>query len=281
MAAEPQLLEAAGMVYGEAVVWCWLRWGGGCGGEGGGSSGGWWRLVLTSAGVVWRRRRLVAVCFLIVGNASREVAGGGSTVMLMVAVVERAAVGGEMVTMASGGAWCSQGRTAWEEWPGIFLGKMEEEDDVVDINPLFDEVLEDIKSKDSYVSKLDEPALLVAPLSDTNEDECFDPGGDIDVIDAFLAIDVSKDFEDDYYDSEGDIIYLENLLIKDTISNLSPEVFFNHEPKCLTDEPEHDNLTRLPRILKTLVLVVLSIVHSILNPSHAYIWESDILDLID
>ncbi|GKE30885.1 hypothetical protein Tco_1446269 [Tanacetum coccineum] len=37
----------------------------------------------------------------------------------------------------------------------------------------------------------------------------------------------------------------------------------------------------LPRILKTLVLVVLSIVHSIFNPSHAYIWESDILDLID
>ncbi|GJZ25261.1 hypothetical protein Tco_0562720 [Tanacetum coccineum] len=52
MAAEPQLLEAAGMVYGEAVVWCWLRWGGGCGGEGGGSGGGWWRLVLTSAAVV-------------------------------------------------------------------------------------------------------------------------------------------------------------------------------------------------------------------------------------
>ncbi|GKA48530.1 hypothetical protein Tco_0741488, partial [Tanacetum coccineum] len=87
----------------------------------------------------------------------------------------------------------------------------------------------DIKSKDSYVSKLDVPVLLVAPLSDTNEDECFDPGDDIDVIDAFLAIDVSKDFEDDYYDSEGDIIYLENLLIKDTIYDLSPEVFFNHE----------------------------------------------------
>ncbi|GJV09376.1 reverse transcriptase domain-containing protein [Tanacetum coccineum] len=37
----------------------------------------------------------------------------------------------------------------------------------------------------------------------------------------------------------------------------------------------------LHRILKTLMLVVLSIVHSILNPSHAYIWEFDILDLID
>ncbi|GKF49802.1 hypothetical protein Tco_0143053, partial [Tanacetum coccineum] len=37
----------------------------------------------------------------------------------------------------------------------------------------------------------------------------------------------------------------------------------------------------IARIMKTLVLVVLSIVHSIFNPSHAFIWESDILDLID
>ncbi|GJU45523.1 reverse transcriptase domain-containing protein [Tanacetum coccineum] len=32
--------------------------------------------------------------------------------------------------------------------------------------------------------------LLVTPLSDANEDECFDPGGDIDEIDAFLDIEV-------------------------------------------------------------------------------------------
>ncbi|GJZ75637.1 reverse transcriptase domain-containing protein, partial [Tanacetum coccineum] len=37
----------------------------------------------------------------------------------------------------------------------------------------------------------------------------------------------------------------------------------------------------IARILKAHVLVVLSIVHSIFNPSHAYIWEYDILDLID
>ncbi|GKD93049.1 hypothetical protein Tco_1372886 [Tanacetum coccineum] len=41
------------------------------------------------------------------------------------------------------------------------------------------------------------------------------------------------------------------------------------------------SLRRIARILKTLMLVVLSIVHSILNPSHAYIWESDIRYLID
>nr|GEU84572.1 hypothetical protein [Tanacetum cinerariifolium] len=47
-----------------------------------------------------------------------------------------------------------------------------------DVNPLFYEVSENIESKDSYDSNLDEPDLLVTPLSDVNEDECFDPGGD-------------------------------------------------------------------------------------------------------
>ncbi|GKB01410.1 hypothetical protein Tco_0829454 [Tanacetum coccineum] len=65
-----------------------------------------------------------------------------------------------------------------------------------DVNPLFDVVLEDIKSKDSYVSNLDELALLVTPLSDANEDECFDPGGDFDEIDAFLDIDVKDGYHD-------------------------------------------------------------------------------------
>ncbi|GJW32018.1 hypothetical protein Tco_0052050 [Tanacetum coccineum] len=80
-----------------------------------------------------------------------------------------------------------------------------------DVNPLFDEVLENIESKDSYVSNLDEPDLLVTPLSDANEDECFDPGGDIDEIDAFLDMDISTDIKNGYHDSEGDIIYLERL----------------------------------------------------------------------
>ncbi|GJW10387.1 hypothetical protein Tco_1576214 [Tanacetum coccineum] len=63
-----------------------------------------------------------------------------------------------------------------------------------DVNPLFDEVLEDIENienKDSYVSDLDEPALLVTPLSDFNKDECFDPGGDIDEIEFLLHRDLS------------------------------------------------------------------------------------------
>ncbi|GJV37535.1 hypothetical protein Tco_1410012 [Tanacetum coccineum] len=60
-----------------------------------------------------------------------------------------------------------------------------------DVNPLFDEVLENIESKDSYVSNLDESALLVTPLSDFNEDECFDPGGDVDDIELLLHHDPS------------------------------------------------------------------------------------------
>ncbi|GKD09071.1 hypothetical protein Tco_1188756, partial [Tanacetum coccineum] len=42
-----------------------------------------------------------------------------------------------------------------------------------DINPLFNETLEDVESKDSNVSNFDEPILLNTPLFD--EDECFDP----------------------------------------------------------------------------------------------------------
>ncbi|GJW87200.1 hypothetical protein Tco_0162540 [Tanacetum coccineum] len=55
-----------------------------------------------------------------------------------------------------------------------------------DVNPLFDEVLENIESKDSYVSNLDEPALLVTPFFDANEDECFDPSGNVDEIEFLL-----------------------------------------------------------------------------------------------
>nr|GFA61082.1 hypothetical protein [Tanacetum cinerariifolium] len=92
-----------------------------------------------------------------------------------------------------------------------------------DVNPLFDEILEKIESKDSYDSNFDEPDLLVTPLSDFNKDECFDPGGDFDEIDAFLDIDTSTNVKDGYHDSEGDIIYLESLLTNKTIPSLLSE----------------------------------------------------------
>ncbi|GKD02731.1 hypothetical protein Tco_1177705, partial [Tanacetum coccineum] len=51
-----------------------------------------------------------------------------------------------------------------------------------DINPLFDEVLEDIECKDSYDSNLDESIFLITPLSDSNKDECLAPGDDIEIL---------------------------------------------------------------------------------------------------
>ncbi|GKF46561.1 hypothetical protein Tco_0136363, partial [Tanacetum coccineum] len=169
-----------------------------------------------------------------------------------------------------------------------------------DINPPFDEVLEDIECKDSYDSNLDKSTFLVTPLSNSKKDECltpgddiefllyhdpsthmksivfileglindppleenddlfdlecktndwkrilydalideaecFDPGGDNDEIDAFLAIKVTMYIEG-YFDSEGDVIYLQSLLSNDTNHNLSPEVFFYHEPQHIENE---------------------------------------------
>ncbi|GJZ77484.1 reverse transcriptase domain-containing protein [Tanacetum coccineum] len=104
-----------------------------------------------------------------------------------------------------------------------------------DINPLFDEELEDIECKDSYDSNLDKSTFLVTPLSDSNKDECLTPGCDNDEIDAFLAIKVPT-YIKGYYDSEGDVTYLESLLCEDTTHNLYPEVFFDHEPPQLRNE---------------------------------------------
>nr|GEW92170.1 hypothetical protein [Tanacetum cinerariifolium] len=101
-----------------------------------------------------------------------------------------------------------------------------------DVNPLFDEVLEDIESKDSNDSNRNEPALLVTLLIYSNEDECFDPGGDVDEINAFYH---PSDFEDGYYDSEGDVRYLESLLSDDTTPNSPPEVFINRDLRSLSD----------------------------------------------
>ncbi|GJU59363.1 reverse transcriptase domain-containing protein [Tanacetum coccineum] len=96
-----------------------------------------------------------------------------------------------------------------------------------DINPLFNEILEDVEHKDSNVSNFDELVLLNTPLFD--EDECFDSGGDINKIDDFL---------DDYNDSEGDVLEI----FHNTTHNLFPEVFFDHDPRSLKDEPDNDDL---------------------------------------
>nr|GEX90217.1 hypothetical protein [Tanacetum cinerariifolium] len=117
-----------------------------------------------------------------------------------------------------------------------------------DVNPLFDEVLENIESKDSYDFNLDEPDLLVTSFFDVNEDECFNPRGDFDEIDAFLDIDTSTDVKDGYQDSEGDIIYLERLLANETIPSLPSEVFLDHDTKSIKDEIAIDDSKNMIKI---------------------------------
>ncbi|GJS55112.1 reverse transcriptase domain-containing protein [Tanacetum coccineum] len=106
------------------------------------------------------------------------------------------------------------------------------------INPLFYEMEEDVENENSNVSTSNEPVLFNTSFPD--KDEYFDPGDDIDEIDTFLAMEVSTNIEEGYYDSEGDVIFLENLLSNDTTHNLSPEVFFDHEPQ--QNKPENDTL---------------------------------------
>ncbi|GKC95920.1 hypothetical protein Tco_1161362, partial [Tanacetum coccineum] len=50
---------------------------------------------------------------------------------------------------------------------------------------------------------------------------------------------VSMDIENGYHDSEANIIYLESLHIDDTIPNLPPKVFLDHDPKNLKDKPDN------------------------------------------
>ncbi|GJZ59859.1 reverse transcriptase domain-containing protein [Tanacetum coccineum] len=97
------------------------------------------------------------------------------------------------------------------------------------VNPLFNEMDEDVENKNSNVLDSDEPVLLNTPLSD--KVECFAPENDIDEIDAFLAMEVSSNVEEGYFNSEGDVTFLENLLNDDTTHNLAPEVISDHEPE--------------------------------------------------
>ncbi|GJS87676.1 hypothetical protein Tco_0770312 [Tanacetum coccineum] len=91
-----------------------------------------------------------------------------------------------------------------------------------DVNPLFNEVLEDIKSKDSYVSNLDELALILTHLSELNKDKCFDPGGD--EIEACLTSDsIPPGIDGADFDPEGDIFLLEKLLNNDISFPLPPK----------------------------------------------------------
>ncbi|GJR85358.1 hypothetical protein Tco_0209369 [Tanacetum coccineum] len=100
------------------------------------------------------------------------------------------------------------------------------------VNPLFDEVLENIESKNSYVSNLDESALLVTPLFDVNEDECFDPGGG--EIEACLTSDlIPPGIDGANFDPEGDILLLEKLLNDDLSTPLPPKELYYEDLKVI------------------------------------------------
>nr|GEV66287.1 hypothetical protein [Tanacetum cinerariifolium] len=132
-----------------------------------------------------------------------------------------------------------------------------EEKSVTFSNPFFDSKNDFISSDDEslsdedvpvsehreqgfYDSNLDEPDLLVTPLSDADKDECFDSGGDDDEINIL-------DCEDGYYDSEGDILYLENLLNDELVHHdpFIPTMSVVSILEGITDEPplkENDDL---------------------------------------
>ncbi|GKB71451.1 hypothetical protein Tco_0932863, partial [Tanacetum coccineum] len=104
-------------------------------------------------------------------------------------------------------------------------------------DPLFEENddLFDLECKTNNWKSI----LYDAPI---DEAKCFDPGGDNDDIDVFLAIEVPTYIEEGYNDSEGDVLYLESLLSDNTTHNFSSDVFFDHEPQQIRNEPENESL---------------------------------------
>ncbi|GKA34965.1 hypothetical protein Tco_0721394, partial [Tanacetum coccineum] len=108
---------------------------------------------------------------------------------------------------------------------------------------IFNKVLEDIESEDSYVSKLDEPDLLVTPLSKLNEYECFNPGGDflLEEIKACPTSDsIPPRIDDADFDPEGDILLLEKLLNDVPSSPLPPKELNFAELKVIKSDVSMD-----------------------------------------
>ncbi|GJR29062.1 hypothetical protein Tco_1105294 [Tanacetum coccineum] len=104
-----------------------------------------------------------------------------------------------------------------------------------DVNPLFDKVLEDIECKDSYDSNLDESTFPVTPLSDSNEDECFIPSDDVELLlyrdsstPMISVVSILEGFtdeppleeNDDLFDLESKKNEWKNILYDDSIDDL-------------------------------------------------------------
>nr|GEW77258.1 hypothetical protein [Tanacetum cinerariifolium] len=148
-----------------------------------------------------------------------------------------------------------------------------------DVNPLFDKVLKDIECKDYYESILDESTFLVTPLFDSNEDEFFALGDDIDLllhhdpsIPKMSVVSILKRFtdeppleeNDELFDLEsnknewkkdfGDVLYLEKLISDNETPNSPPEVFLDRDTRSLSDNDDLKIMVKVfdPEIHKNL-----------------------------
>ncbi|GJR02671.1 reverse transcriptase domain-containing protein [Tanacetum coccineum] len=138
------------------------------------------------------------------------------------------------------------------------------------INPLFDEMEENIEIENTNV--YNEPVLPQTPLS--NKDECFDPRNDIDEIEEFLAMEISKEYDEDFYDLKGDVLFLDNLLCDKPTSNLFPQNESNHETFSSRDDPLHHEFTG-GLIINSLMIASPSTIIESLPTSHILVEDSE------
>nr|GEX76801.1 reverse transcriptase domain-containing protein [Tanacetum cinerariifolium] len=141
-----------------------------------------------------------------------------------------------------------------------------------DVNPLFDEVLKDIKCKDSYDSNFDESTFLVTPLFDSNKDEYFILGDDVELLlhrDPSMSVaSILEGFidepplekNDDLFDLESKNNEWKKILYDAPINDLmSEDKVFDHEIYVKNFSPTYVSLPSTDRhyILFTYVIQIL------------------------
>ncbi|GJZ69310.1 hypothetical protein Tco_0632860 [Tanacetum coccineum] len=126
----------------------------------------------------------------------------------------------------------------------------------VECAPLLIPVVDDFANTQSPIPESDIQRVLLAntipypsrSVDQKSRDKASESNGEdltnLHVLRFDICLQLSKFLRilEGYYDSEGDVTYLESLLSEDTTHNLSPEVFFDHEPQQLRNEPENEPL---------------------------------------
>ncbi|GJX17629.1 reverse transcriptase domain-containing protein, partial [Tanacetum coccineum] len=105
-----------------------------------------------------------------------------------------------------------------------------------DINPLFDEELEDIECNDSYDSNLNESTFLVTPLSDSNKDDSLIPRDDIEFL---LHDDLSTLLKSVASILEG---FIEDSPFEENDDLFDLECKTNDEAECFNPEGDNDEI---------------------------------------